>query len=164
MDENLQKDRRIPLLQVSETLFEIHDEQKIYIVDLQKKKCSCGLWAVSGYPCEHALPCINRSRLSRKPDRLLPFHFRRSSRLAQPSSSPQPIASHASRSSRLIPRSHYRHRCLSQPLLSHWINGKLEDVLNLKKKRLDKITPYRRPWQFTPRLGNNPEVTRPELL
>ena len=63
MDENLQKGRRLLLLQASETLFEIHDKQRTYIVDLQKKECSCGLWAVSGFPCEHAMPCINCNKL-----------------------------------------------------------------------------------------------------
>ncbi|ESR40777.1 hypothetical protein CICLE_v10026802mg [Citrus x clementina] len=75
--------------------------------------CSCVATARSSDCCS----CLWNP--GRKPDRLLPFHFRRSSRLGQPSSSPQPIASHASRSLRLIPRSHCRHRCLSQPLLSH---------------------------------------------
>ncbi|KAH7550623.1 hypothetical protein JRO89_XS13G0233500 [Xanthoceras sorbifolium] len=42
--------------------FEVLDDQRQLVVDLGKKICKCGFWAVSGYPCRHALACILKRR------------------------------------------------------------------------------------------------------
>lgn len=34
-----------------------------YVIDLERKTCDCGFWAVSGLPCAHALVCILKKRM-----------------------------------------------------------------------------------------------------
>lgn len=37
---------------------------KSYHVDLNERFCSCNQWKVTGFPCAHAIKCINKSKLS----------------------------------------------------------------------------------------------------
>ncbi|KAH9781138.1 SWIM-type domain-containing protein [Citrus sinensis] len=46
----------------NETFEILEDVTKIVIVDLLKRKCDCGEWAISGMPCKHALCCIDAKR------------------------------------------------------------------------------------------------------
>ncbi|KAH9799493.1 mutator transposase mudra protein [Citrus sinensis] len=46
----------------NETFEILEDVTKIVVVDLLKRKCDCGEWAISGMPCKHALCCIDAKR------------------------------------------------------------------------------------------------------
>lgn len=40
--------------------------QSVYVVDLEQKPCSCGIFQENGIPCQHALRCIYRIHASPK--------------------------------------------------------------------------------------------------
>lgn len=63
LDESI-KARYLKVLFSSDTLFEVHDSL-IYVVDLNKRECSCATWKATGLPCRHALAVFNRT--SRNP-------------------------------------------------------------------------------------------------
>ncbi|KAL5757505.1 hypothetical protein ACOSP7_020116 [Xanthoceras sorbifolium] len=56
--------RFVTVLCSTETLFEVKEESKFYVVDLEKQSCDCGLWEVTGIPCKHAMAVITTKRLN----------------------------------------------------------------------------------------------------
>lgn len=50
--------RNCTIIPVNETLFEVENKGKSYIVNLSIKSCDCEALNVNGIPCKHALPCI----------------------------------------------------------------------------------------------------------
>ncbi|KAH9657813.1 SWIM-type domain-containing protein [Citrus sinensis] len=50
-----------PISRASEWLYEVDDNYRTYIVDLEHHVCDYGYWQVSGIPCIHAMPCISHS-------------------------------------------------------------------------------------------------------
>lgn len=47
----------------NENIFEVRSPISHH-VDLEKRLCSCNQWKVTGFPCAHAVKCMNKSRLS----------------------------------------------------------------------------------------------------
>lgn len=47
----------------SDFVFEVKSP-KSHFVDLENHLCSCNQWRITGFPCAHAIKCINKSRLS----------------------------------------------------------------------------------------------------
>ncbi|CAN1185509.1 hypothetical protein LINPERHAP2_LOCUS37594, partial [Linum perenne] len=43
-------------------MFEVREGLKSWVVDMRAMQCACGLWQLSGLPCEHALACISYNR------------------------------------------------------------------------------------------------------
>ncbi|CAN1753699.1 hypothetical protein LINPERHAP1_LOCUS5259 [Linum perenne] len=43
-------------------LFEVREGLRSWVVDVRASQCGCGLWQLSGLPCEHALACITYNR------------------------------------------------------------------------------------------------------
>ncbi|KAL5749534.1 hypothetical protein ACOSP7_024137 [Xanthoceras sorbifolium] len=62
MQKAQQKGRYLDPLQCGEWEFEVVDGERRFVVNLDSKTCECGLWAVSGIPCRHALACILKRR------------------------------------------------------------------------------------------------------
>ncbi|KAL5765757.1 hypothetical protein ACOSP7_016374 [Xanthoceras sorbifolium] len=62
MQKAQQKGRYLDPLQCGEWEFEVVDGERRFVVNLDSKICECGLWAVSGIPCRHALACILKRR------------------------------------------------------------------------------------------------------
>ncbi|KAK9216840.1 hypothetical protein WN944_008851 [Citrus x changshan-huyou] len=62
MMKNLQIGSANPICRASEWLYEVDENTKTYIVDLEHHMCDCGQWQVSGIPCVHAMPCIVNSQ------------------------------------------------------------------------------------------------------
>ncbi|KAL5817272.1 hypothetical protein ACOSQ3_025650 [Xanthoceras sorbifolium] len=56
--------RFVTVLCSTETLFEVKEGSKFYVVDLEKHSCDCGLWKVTGIPCKHAMAVITTKRLN----------------------------------------------------------------------------------------------------
>ncbi|KAL5784528.1 hypothetical protein ACOSQ2_006920 [Xanthoceras sorbifolium] len=56
--------RFVTALCSTETLFEVKEGSKFYVVDLEKQSCDCGLWEVTGIPCKHAMAVITTKRLN----------------------------------------------------------------------------------------------------
>jgi SWIM zinc finger len=52
--------RRYRYLPASDSLFEVKSNVTLgkYIVDLEKKTCSCRAWQLQGFPCAHAISVI----------------------------------------------------------------------------------------------------------
>ncbi|CAN1165743.1 hypothetical protein LINPERHAP2_LOCUS26324, partial [Linum perenne] len=42
--------------------FEVREGLRSWVVDIRALHCACGLWQLSGLPCEHALACIAYNR------------------------------------------------------------------------------------------------------
>ncbi|KAL5772387.1 hypothetical protein ACOSQ2_012311 [Xanthoceras sorbifolium] len=61
--ERQEKARYVTVLCASEHEFEVKDGCKFCIVNLNTHSCDCGLWEVSGIPCQHALAVITAKRL-----------------------------------------------------------------------------------------------------
>ncbi|CAN1287159.1 hypothetical protein LINPERPRIM_LOCUS19536 [Linum perenne] len=43
-------------------MFEVREGLRSWVVDVRANQCACGLWQLSGLPCEHALACITYNR------------------------------------------------------------------------------------------------------
>ncbi|CAN1165127.1 hypothetical protein LINPERHAP2_LOCUS25968 [Linum perenne] len=41
-----------------DSMYEVREGLKSWVVNLRGSKCACGLWQLSGLPCQHALSCI----------------------------------------------------------------------------------------------------------
>ncbi|CAN1824632.1 hypothetical protein LINPERHAP1_LOCUS30847 [Linum perenne] len=39
-------------------MYEVREGLKSWVVNLRGSECACGLWQLSGLPCQHALSCI----------------------------------------------------------------------------------------------------------
>ncbi|KAL5826182.1 hypothetical protein ACOSQ4_017979 [Xanthoceras sorbifolium] len=61
--ERQEKARYVTVLCASEHEFEVKDGCKFCIVNLNTHSCDCGLWEVSGIPCQHTLAVITAKRL-----------------------------------------------------------------------------------------------------
>lgn len=44
--------------------FEVQYFDEVYIVDLERKECSCNVWVLTGLPCSHAMACVLHARES----------------------------------------------------------------------------------------------------
>ncbi|CAN1167920.1 hypothetical protein LINPERHAP2_LOCUS27526 [Linum perenne] len=42
--------------------YEVREGLRSWVVDLRLSQCACGLWQLSGLPCEHALTCIAHNK------------------------------------------------------------------------------------------------------
>ncbi|XP_052290860.1 uncharacterized protein LOC127900283 [Citrus sinensis] len=62
MMKNLQIGNANLICRASEWLYEVDENTKTYIVDLQHHMCDYEQWQVSGIPCVHAMPCIVNSQ------------------------------------------------------------------------------------------------------
>ncbi|CAN1128899.1 hypothetical protein LINPERPRIM_LOCUS17121 [Linum perenne] len=45
-------------------MYEVRHKERSFVVDLGSNTCACGLWQLSGLPCEHALSCISHNKES----------------------------------------------------------------------------------------------------
>ncbi|CAN1755748.1 hypothetical protein LINPERHAP1_LOCUS5853 [Linum perenne] len=43
-------------------MFEVREGLRSWVVDVRASQCACGLWQLSGLPCEHVLACITYNR------------------------------------------------------------------------------------------------------
>ncbi|CAN1165322.1 hypothetical protein LINPERHAP2_LOCUS26083 [Linum perenne] len=43
-------------------MFKVREGLRSWVVDVRASQCACGLWQLSGLPCEHALACITYNR------------------------------------------------------------------------------------------------------
>ncbi|KAK0575955.1 hypothetical protein LWI29_009574 [Acer saccharum] len=57
-----QKGRYLDPLRCDQWEFEVVDGTRQFVVKLDDQTCQCGIWAVSGIPCKHAMACITRMR------------------------------------------------------------------------------------------------------
>lgn len=62
MMKHLQIGSANPICRISEWVYEVDENTKTYIVDLEHHMCDCGQWQVSGIECVHAMPCIVNSK------------------------------------------------------------------------------------------------------
>ena len=44
-------------------IFEVHDREWHYVVDLFGKHCECRRWQLTGIPCSHAISCLKHERI-----------------------------------------------------------------------------------------------------
>jgi hypothetical protein len=44
-------------------IFEVHDREWNYVVDLQGRHCECRRWDLTGIPCSHAISCLRHERI-----------------------------------------------------------------------------------------------------
>ncbi|KAL5840411.1 hypothetical protein ACOSQ4_013019 [Xanthoceras sorbifolium] len=61
--ERQEQARYVDVLCASEHEFEVKDDLKFCIVNLNTHSCDCGLWEVSRISCKHALAVITAKRL-----------------------------------------------------------------------------------------------------
>ncbi|TXG50735.1 hypothetical protein EZV62_023259 [Acer yangbiense] len=54
--------RFVTVLCASDKEFEVKEDVKFYIVNLETQSCDCGLWELSGLPCKHAMAVITTTR------------------------------------------------------------------------------------------------------
>ncbi|WVZ96118.1 hypothetical protein U9M48_041794 [Paspalum notatum var. saurae] len=47
-------------------IFEVHDRERLYNVDILSKKCDCRRWDLTGIPCNHAISCLRHERIDQK--------------------------------------------------------------------------------------------------
>ncbi|CAN1314256.1 hypothetical protein LINPERPRIM_LOCUS29249 [Linum perenne] len=47
--------------------YEVREGLRSWVVDLRLSQCACGLWQLSGLPCEHALACIAHNKEAVEP-------------------------------------------------------------------------------------------------
>ncbi|KAL5773030.1 hypothetical protein ACOSP7_012647 [Xanthoceras sorbifolium] len=62
--ERLEEAKFVDVLCASEHEFEVKDEQKFFVVNLQTYSCDCGRWEVTRIPCKHTLAIIIAKRLN----------------------------------------------------------------------------------------------------
>jgi hypothetical protein len=43
-------------------IFEVHDREWQYVVNIAAKKCECRRWDLTGIPCSHAIACLKHER------------------------------------------------------------------------------------------------------
>lgn len=58
MQKQIIPGKKCAIMPVSESLFEVDNKGKTYIVNLDNKSCDCGGLSVSDIPCKHVLQCI----------------------------------------------------------------------------------------------------------
>jgi hypothetical protein len=54
-------------------IFEVHDREWKYVVDIAAKKCECRRWDLTGIPCSHAIACLKHERIPE--DSVLPHCY-----------------------------------------------------------------------------------------
>ncbi|XP_066311548.1 uncharacterized protein [Miscanthus floridulus] len=54
-------------------IFEVHDREWKYVVDIAAKKCECRRWDLIGIPCSHAIACLKHERIPE--DSVLPHCY-----------------------------------------------------------------------------------------
>ncbi|CAN1802311.1 hypothetical protein LINPERHAP1_LOCUS23320 [Linum perenne] len=47
--------------------YEVREVLRSWVVDLRLSRCACGLWKLSGLPCQHALACISHNKEAVEP-------------------------------------------------------------------------------------------------
>ncbi|CAN1146571.1 hypothetical protein LINPERPRIM_LOCUS6540 [Linum perenne] len=47
--------------------YEVREGLRSWVVDLRHSQCACGLWQLSGLPCEHALACLAHNKEAVEP-------------------------------------------------------------------------------------------------
>ncbi|XP_066160352.1 uncharacterized protein [Oryza sativa Japonica Group] len=45
-------------------IFQVHERDMQYIVDINTKHCDCRRWDITGIPCNHAISCLRHERIS----------------------------------------------------------------------------------------------------
>jgi hypothetical protein len=44
-------------------VFEVHEREFTYIVDIKARECTCRKWNLTGIPCQHAISCLRHERI-----------------------------------------------------------------------------------------------------
>ena len=58
LERNCLEGREVTVIDASATMFEVFELSKRYVVDVEKKTCTCGKWQIFKFPCKHACACI----------------------------------------------------------------------------------------------------------
>ncbi|KAJ4702229.1 MuDR family transposase [Melia azedarach] len=63
LDDSRKYGRFMKVIEAGEYEFEVLDANySTFVVNLQRKTCSCGAYQISGIPCKHVMPCIASKR------------------------------------------------------------------------------------------------------
>ena len=50
-------------LPAGQGIFQVHERDKQYIVDIRSKECECRRWQLTGIPCQHTISCLRHERI-----------------------------------------------------------------------------------------------------
>jgi len=50
-------------LPAGQGIFQVHERDKQYIMDIRSKECECRRWQLTGIPCQHTISCLRHERI-----------------------------------------------------------------------------------------------------
>ena len=53
-------------LPAGQGIFQVHERDKQYIMDIRSKECECRRWQLTGIPCQHDISCLRHERTPKR--------------------------------------------------------------------------------------------------